>query len=119
MWLLLVAQNDDGIDAHGTLRGNEAGEEGYQAQDGDDHDECEWICWCNTEEHVFDEARQTKRGQHSGNNANAHEYNSAAQDEFQNRSRPGAERHANPDLACVLRDCVTHHAIDTNYSQQQ
>jgi hypothetical protein len=33
-----VAQDDDGIDAHGALRGDEAGEEGYHAQDGDDEE---------------------------------------------------------------------------------
>src|SRR6185369_10326770 len=95
---LLVAKDDDGINAHSALCRNQAREESYRTEDSNDHHKRKWIGWRNTKKHVLNKARQTKRRQHSNHNANTHEHSTTAHDQFQDRSWPSAECHSNSDL---------------------
>src|SRR5689334_15906659 len=116
--LLRVAQDHDRIDTQRARSGNQTSEQRNQSEQNHDHHKRERIGRRHSKQQALDKTCQHKRRHHADPNPDTNQQESAPEDQFQDRGRLRAERHANPDLARVLGHRVTHHAVNADQREQ-
>ena len=117
--VLLVAEGDEGVDAHGAERGDEAGDERDGHEQEGDAGKGERVGAGYAHKLAAQEARESESAAEADEDAERGQKHSAAEDHAQHVLLACAERHADADFMRALARGVGGDAVDSHGRENQ